>query len=101
MTLLIFLAAAARARIVAADLRLVAPHGLHGRIVAPDARRSGGARGKTSGPRRQEAGGGCGGRGANAPAGSAFGSFSVIGCATRRGGRAGASSLTTTELADP
>ena len=39
VALLVFLAAAARARIVAADLRLVAPHRLHRRIVAADARR--------------------------------------------------------------
>src|ERR1043165_6766750 len=39
MTLLVFLAAAARARIVAADFRFVAPNGLHGGIVATDARR--------------------------------------------------------------
>ena len=39
VALLVFLPAAARARVVAADLRLVAPHGLHRRIVAADARR--------------------------------------------------------------
>ena len=39
VALLVFLSAAARTRIVAADLRLVAPHRLHRRVVAADARR--------------------------------------------------------------
>src|SRR5215212_3787320 len=55
MTLFIFLPAAARTRIVAADLWLVAAHSVDRGIVAPNAWRSGRASGKTSGPRRQEA----------------------------------------------
>ena len=47
MALLEFLAAAAPARVVAADLRLVAPNGLHRRVVAAGAR----------GPRRPAADG--------------------------------------------
>src|SRR6185312_7113403 len=39
MALLVFLAAAARARVVASDLRLIAAHGLDDRVVAADARR--------------------------------------------------------------
>ena len=78
MALLVFLAAAARARIVAADFRLVAPHGLDRRIVATDARRSRAAR-VDSQARGRKPGGGAAGRGANTPPGSAFGSFSIIG----------------------
>src|SRR6185436_8039657 len=41
MALLVFLAAAARTRIVAADLRLITPDGFHRGIVATDAGRGG------------------------------------------------------------
>src|SRR5256885_11010646 len=48
VALLVFLAAAAGARIVAADFRLVAAHRLHDRIVAADARRLAVWRGRRS-----------------------------------------------------
>ncbi len=97
VALLVLLPAAARARIVAADLRLVAPHRLDRRVVAADARR---LRGAAAARRR--------GRRRCAPRGGAerrrrlgaCGALSVIGGAAAparpaRTGAASPSSLTT------
>jgi hypothetical protein len=48
MAFFVFFAAAARARIVAPDFRLVTPHRLDARVVAADARGSRGTQWKSS-----------------------------------------------------